>query len=128
MSRLGARNSRSTIRLTAARLEDTKSNGLKQDVKSDRFNEVEKHSFKNSTTLSRANLATLEKHSVAQSHNVKSVKAASVHPSQVSKRSRITIRSETKHGILARTEQPAVILTAEEHRKKILSVVNQLSD
>ena len=64
-SQLGARNSRSSAKLTAARLEDTKSNGLRQDVKSDRFNELDKHSFKNSTTLSRANLAALDKPSAA---------------------------------------------------------------
>jgi hypothetical protein len=62
---LGPQNSRSTARLTAARLEDTKSNGLRQDVKSDRFNEIDKRSIKNSTTLSRANLANLEKNSIA---------------------------------------------------------------
>jgi len=60
----GARNSRSSARLTAARLEDTKSNGLKQDVRSERFNELDKNSIKNSTTLSRANLAALDKKSV----------------------------------------------------------------
>ncbi len=79
LSRQGARNSRSIAKLTAARLEDTKSNGLRQDVKSDRFNEVDKHSFKNSTTLSRANLATLEKPTAALSTAGKSLKSASVH-------------------------------------------------
>jgi hypothetical protein len=123
-SRQGARNSRSTTRLTAARLQDKKSIGLRQDVKSDRFNEVDKNSFKNSTTLSRANLANLEKHSAAKSFSGNAVKVESVHPSTASKRSRVTIRSEVRQGNPARTDLNAVSLTAEDHRKKILSVVN----
>jgi len=57
------RNSKSSARLTAARLEDAKSNGLKTEFKSERFNEIEKGSHRNSVTLSRANLAVLDKNS-----------------------------------------------------------------
>jgi hypothetical protein len=64
-SRFGARSSHSTAKLTAARLEDNKQNGSRLDKRSERFNEVDVNSLKHSTTLSRANLATFEKNSVA---------------------------------------------------------------
>ena len=66
-SRFGGRSSHSTAKLTAARLEDNKQNGSRFDKKSERFNEVDGNSLKNSTTLSKANLATFEKNSAAGS-------------------------------------------------------------
>jgi len=96
-SRFGARSSHSTAKLTAARLEDNKQNGSRFDKKSERFNEVGGNSVKNSTTLSRANLATFEKNSVVGSQKLAN-KNPSIHLSQASKKSRITIRSDMRLG------------------------------